>query len=82
MNTLKIFRAAEYSDTIIIAYGGRGASACAALEVYAIRLSLREHPTANVFMPNRARNIGYSMLETKGVDEFHERLTLYCYSGF
>lgn len=56
MNTLKIFRAAEYSDTIIIAYGGRGASACAALEVYAIRLSLREHPTANVFLPNRARN--------------------------
>jgi hypothetical protein len=65
---LKIFRAVEYSDTII-AYGGYGESACAALEAYAVGFLFESIQLQMCFC--------LTGLETKGVYEFHERLILY-----
>jgi hypothetical protein len=44
-----MFTAAEYYDMLIV-YGACGESAYAAVEAYAARFPLREHPTANVFL--------------------------------
>jgi hypothetical protein len=63
-----MFTAAEYYDMLIV-YGACGESAYAAVEAYAARFPLREHPTANVFLRlvNCARNTGNLVLQTEGV---------------